>query len=172
MKSLHAVFPEKGRPQVRFQKKSYPLKAPQNEKGLSAAHKRSRLSLLPSGPDEVHGLLLRRTPVTLTKPSKDNCIVYYIIFCVRSSIAFLVSRNFLFLRILRQPAPYTAFFRRRTPERKPASILPVSQRRRSLILLLASSAEIPLHRSPVPPEILPLPVCCRRLRRLEDNSSF
>ena len=134
MKSLHAVFPEKGRPQVRFQKKSCPLKAPQNEKGLSAAHKRSRLSLLPSGPDEVHGLLLRRTPVTLTKPSKDNCIVYYIIFCVRSSIAFLVSRNFLFLRILRQPAPYTAFFRRRTPERKPASILPVSQRRRSLIL--------------------------------------
>ena len=69
-------------------------------------------------------------------------------------------------------ALYTAFFRRRTPERKPASILPVSQRRRSLILLLASSAEIPLHRSPVPPEILPLPVCCRRLRRLEDNSSF
>ena len=78
-----AVLSVEGRPpgfisRFRNKKKSCPLKAPQNEKGLSAAHKRSRLSLLPSGPDEVHGLLLRRTPVTLTKPSKDNCIIYYI----------------------------------------------------------------------------------------------
>jgi len=29
--------------------------------GLSAAHKNFRLLLLPSGPDKVHGILLRRT---------------------------------------------------------------------------------------------------------------
>ena len=39
-----------------------PLTAPHNSgKGLSAAHKNLRLLLLPSGPDKVHGILLRRT---------------------------------------------------------------------------------------------------------------
>ena len=32
---------------------------------------------------------MRRTPVTLTKPSKDNCIIYYIISCSnRQSVSF------------------------------------------------------------------------------------
>jgi hypothetical protein len=40
--------------------------------GLSAAHKSFRLLLLPSGPDKVHGVLLRRTQTMQAEPSKGN----------------------------------------------------------------------------------------------------
>jgi len=49
--------------------------------GLSAAHKSFRLLLLPSGPDKVHGVLLRRTQTMQAEPSKGNFMLYnYIIF--------------------------------------------------------------------------------------------
>ena len=53
------------------------MKSSAERRGLSAARKRSRLSLLPSGPDEVHGLVSRRTRVSsYRRPSKDNCILF------------------------------------------------------------------------------------------------
>jgi len=49
--------------------------------GLSAAHKKIRLLLLPSGPDKVHGILLRRTQTMPTEPSKGNLTAYdYILY--------------------------------------------------------------------------------------------
>jgi len=41
--------------------------------------------LLPSGPDKVHGVLLRRTQTMRAEPSKGNFMLYdYIIFDISS----------------------------------------------------------------------------------------
>ena len=46
-----------------------------NGKGLSTAHRRYRLLLLPSGPDKVHRVLLRRTQTEPAKLSKDDFLL-------------------------------------------------------------------------------------------------
>ncbi len=49
--------------------------------GLSAAHRSVRLLLLPSGPDKVHDVLLRRTQTMHAESSKGNFMLpNYIIF--------------------------------------------------------------------------------------------
>ena len=58
--------------------------------GLSAAHKSFRLLLLPSGPDKVHGVLLRRTQ---TMPGEAfqrqfKLPIYYIVFSLQSQYSF------------------------------------------------------------------------------------
>jgi len=71
-----------------------PLRAPLSVgEGFAAAHKSFRLLLLPSGPDKIRGVLLRRTQTIpggavkgqLSKDKLTNSIIYFFCFPVKDS---------------------------------------------------------------------------------------
>jgi len=67
-----------------------------DEEGLSAAHKSFRLLLLPSGPDKVHGVLLRRTQTMPNEAIKGRykTTLYYMLFVNLCQFNFGLSRQF------------------------------------------------------------------------------
>jgi len=88
---------------------------------LSAAHKRFRLSLLPSGPDEVHRFLLRRTQ---SKPAKLLKGTRHIITHLRVNFERKIFL-FIFLHVkipFRTPARFARSFSFRKPGRLGAMI--------------------------------------------------